>query len=83
MCGANHSGMSSQHGGKKVSDRDCTLACVEEGGKYVFVSNNKVYDIENQQYSGLQVHAGHSVRLSGELIGSRIKVSGIEMQSGR
>lgn len=65
MCGASHSMM--EHGGKKVSDRQCTIDCVKGGGKYVFVSKGKVFEIKNQDLKDLAVHAGHTVKLTGEL----------------
>ena len=79
MCGASHTGM--EHGGKKVDDRECTLACVKGGAKYVFAGDGKVYEIENQGLAALKEHAGHSVKLTGELSsdGKTIKVSKIEM----
>ena len=78
MCGATHKS-AAEHGGKQMSARDCTLACVKNGGKYVFVRSGTVYNIDNQDYSGLQEHAGHSVRLTGEMKGDTITVSKIEM----
>lgn len=81
MCGATHK-KTAEHGNAKISDRDCTLACVKGGGKYVFVRQGKVYNIENQDYAGLQEHAGHTVRLTGEMTGDTIKVSNIEMPGG-
>lgn len=79
MCGADHGAM--EHGGKKMSARECTEACVKEGSKYVFVSKGKVYNIENQDGAGLQEHAGHTVKLTGEMSadGKSVKVSKIEM----
>ena len=68
-----------EHGKSAMSDRDCTLACVKGGGKYVFVEGGKVYNVENQDAAGLQEHAGHTVRLTGEMNGDSIKVSKIEM----
>ncbi len=65
MCGADHGMM--KHEGKKVSSRDCTLECVKDGGKYVFVSKGKVYEIENQDSKELQQHAGHTVKLTGDM----------------
>src|ERR1700676_3348897 len=62
MCGASHAKMTSAHAG--LTDRDCTLACVKGGGKYVFVSDGKVYKISNQDLPLLQVHAGHTVQLT-------------------
>jgi len=78
MCGATHKKMA-EHGTAKMSDRDCTLACVKGGGKYVFVSGGKVYNVSNQDFGSLQEHAGHTVRLSGEMKGDTITVSKIEM----
>lgn len=79
MCGASHAKMKAQHTDAKMTDRDCTLACVKGGGKYVFVSSGKVYSIENQDLALLQEHAGHTVRLTGEMKGDSITVSKIAM----
>ena len=49
-CGASHSKMTDQHG---KSDRDCTLACVKAGSKYVFVSGGSVYQIDNQSFAAV------------------------------
>ena len=79
MCGADHSMM--KHEGKKISARDCTLECVKSGSKYVFVSQGKVYEVNNQDLKDLQVHAGHTVKLTGEVApdGKTITVSKIAM----
>lgn len=81
MCKADHSMMS--HGGKKVSAHDCTLECVKGGGKYVFVTKGKVYEIQNQDLPDLQMHAGHTVKLTGEMSadGKTIKATKIVMPS--
>ena len=76
-CGATHS--STEHDGKKLSDRECTAACIKGGAKYVFVSKGKVYNLDNQDFADLPVHAGHTVKLTGEMTGDTIKVSKIEM----
>jgi hypothetical protein len=78
MCGASHKS-SIEHSGKKMTDAECTKACVKGGSKYVFVSNGKVYSIANQDYAGLDEHAGHSVNLTGEMKDDAITVSGIAM----
>jgi hypothetical protein len=79
MCGAKHN-TGAEHGGKAMSDRDCTLACVKEhNAKYVFVSGGKVYAIGNQDFGALQEHAGHTVKLTGEMSGDTITVSKIVM----
>ena len=83
MCGAKHA-TSAEHDGKKMSDRDCTLACVKEhDAKYVFVSGGNVYSISNQDLLALQMHAGHTVKLTGEMSGNSITVSKIEMLANK
>jgi hypothetical protein len=79
MCGASHAKMAAEHTDAKMTDRDCTLACVKSGGKYVFVSGGKIYNIENLDLALLQEHAGHTVRLTGEMKGDTITVSKIVM----
>jgi len=83
MCGASHSSM--EHGGKKLTDRECTEACVKSGAKYVFVQGGKVYEISNQDFSGLADHAGHTVKLTGDMSsdGKSVTVSKIEMPAGK
>src|SRR5512140_3327432 len=67
MCGAKHN-TSAGHAGKKLSDRECTLACVKEhNAKYVFVSGGKVYKVANQDFAALEEHAGHTVKLTGSM----------------
>ena len=76
-CGASH--MAMQHGSAKMSEHDCTVACVKGGAKYVFVAKGKVYEIHNQDYAGLEEHAGHTVRLTGSMTGDSIHVTDIKM----
>jgi hypothetical protein len=78
-CGRSHKS-AIEHAGKKMSDHDCVIACVKDhGGKYVFVSDGKIYNISNQDYAGLEEHAAHDIKLTGEMTGDTIKVSKIEM----
>jgi hypothetical protein len=79
MCGATHSKMTAAHAG--MTDRDCTQACLKAGGKYVFVSEGRVFNIANQDLAMLPMHAGHTVRLTGEMKEDSITVSGIVMPS--
>ena len=80
MCGMSHAAMST--GGAKVSDRDCTIACVSyqtaEAPKFVFVSEGKIYPISNQRFGGLARYAGQPITLTGELANNTITVSKIE-----
>jgi hypothetical protein len=78
ICGRSHKAMA-EHGGKMMSDADCTRACVKNGSKYVLVVGGKIYDIQNQDFPGLEEHAGHTVQVTGELSGDSIKASSISM----
>jgi hypothetical protein len=75
MCGAKHT--DATHG-KKMSDRDCTLACAAKGAQLVLVSDGKIYKLTNHD-ADLRAHAGHTVKLTGALTGESIRVAKIEM----
>ena len=79
MCGASHAAMSTN--GAKVTDRDCTVACVSyqtaDSPKFVFVSQGKVYPIANQRFGGLARYAGQPITLTGEMNNGTITVSKI------
>jgi len=77
-CGAKHEEAAEGQG--KMPDRECTEACVRGGSKYVLVVDGKVMQIANQDDKDLATHAGHTVKITGELKGSAITVSKIEMQ---
>ena len=81
MCGLSHKAMMEHD--KALTDRTCTEACVKAGAKYVFASNGKVYMIENQSDPLLATHAGHTVRLTGDMKGDTITVSKIMMPSAK
>jgi len=81
MCNGKHA--SKDEHGVKVTDADCTKACIDKGGKYVFVTGGKTYQIANQDFAGLKDHAGHRVALTGEMKGNDITVSKIEMPAGK
>jgi hypothetical protein len=63
MCGMSHAGMGNM--GKNA--KECTMGCVKAGGKYVFVSGDKVYDIKNQDFAALVANAGASVQVTGDV----------------
>ena len=79
MCGASHAAMSTN--GAKVTDRDCTVACVSyqtaDSPKFVFVSQGKVLPIANQRFGGLARYAGQPITLTGEINNGTITVSKI------
>ena len=78
LCGAKHEEAAEGQG--KMPDRDCTLACVRGGSKFVLVTDGKIVPIANQDLADLQTHAGHKVKMTGELKDGAITVSRIEMQ---
>ncbi len=43
--------------------KECTLGCVKGGGKFVFVSGDKVYEIKNQTFAAVAANAGASVQM--------------------
>lgn len=75
-CGASHTKMRAAHA-DLASDKDCTLACIKSGSKYVLVSKGKVYQIDNQDLDDLQKYAGTNVKLTGKLTGDSIEVTSI------
>ena len=73
MCSAGH-GMG----------HDCILNCIKAGEKYVFVTKGQVRQINNQEFSDLEKHAGHTVKLTGDLSsdGKNISVTKVAMVAG-
>jgi hypothetical protein len=59
--------------------RECTIKCVKEGAKYVFVNDadKKVYAIDAQDK--VAAHAGHHVTVKGSVDGDTLKLSSIDM----
>jgi hypothetical protein len=75
-CGSSHAKMMAEHKDLKT-DRDCTLACIAAGGKYVLVSDGRVYNISNQKLAELKQNAGATVAVTGTMKGDTITVSKI------
>lgn len=63
MCGKSHAGM----GDMGKNPKECTKGCVKAGGKYVFVSGDKIYEIKNQSLAALAANAGGNVQLTGDV----------------
>ena len=74
MCNAAHN----------VMDHDCIMNCIKAGEKYVFVNKGQVHTIQNQDFADLATHAGHTVKLTGDLgsDGKTITVTKVTMVSG-
>jgi hypothetical protein len=56
----------------------CVKLCVDSGYKYVFVVDDKIYTISNQNQPDLTKFAGQTVKLTGTLKGEAMTVSKIE-----
>ena len=68
MCGAKHT-----MGG---TDKECTLACVKEGAKYILVDpSGKIYQLSDQKKP--EQFAGDKVKVTGTLKGDTISVTSI------
>ena len=80
-CGAHHE--EAAEGAGKMSDRDCTLACVRGGSTFVLVSGGKSIPIANQNFAGLPASAGHSVKVTGTLENGAIAVTSIDNTDNR
>jgi hypothetical protein len=77
-CGVKHEEAAEGQG--VMPDRECTQACVRGGSKYILVVDGKVMKIANQDNKDLATHAGHAVKVTGELKGDTITVATVEMQ---
>ena len=80
-CGASHAKMMEMHKDAKMTEKQCTLACVKGGGKFVFVADGKVYNVANQTFAALTEHAGETVSLTGDLNGDTVTVSKVAASS--
>jgi len=55
----------------------CAETCVKGGSAAVFVSDGKVYKIDDQ--AKVQDHVGHKVTISGKMTGDTISVDSVKM----
>src|SRR5438270_3145844 len=76
-CGKKHE--EAAEGNGVMPDRECTQACIRGGSQYVFVVDGTVLKIANQDNKDLATHAGHTVKLTGELKGDTVTATKIEM----
>lgn len=63
--------------GAKDEHADCAVKCVKSGAAPVFVTDGKVYKIEDT--SKVQDHIGHKVTITGELKGDTVQVESVKM----
>jgi hypothetical protein len=78
LCNASHARMA-QIVIPPLDDPACVLACVDGGGKFVFMDGEKPLQIANQDFADLKKLQGVKVMLSGTLKGDTITVSKIEL----
>ncbi len=69
----------SKCGAKGTSDShaDCAVKCVKGGAVAVFVTDGKVYKVDDA--SKVQDHIGHKVTITGELKGDTVQVESVKM----
>jgi peroxiredoxin len=72
-CAISHQKVTQVH--PSLNNRSCTLACIGDGAKFVFVSDGKVFKIANQDLPALTANAGYTVQLTGDLKDGTITVS--------
>lgn len=81
MCEKDHSMMAT--GNAKPNAKECTLACVKGGSKFVFVTGGKVYQIANQDLDDLKTYAGSNVKLTGELQPDGTSIKADKLQAAK
>lgn len=64
MCGKSHAGM----GDMGKNPKECTAGCVKAGGKYVFVSGDKVYEIKASSGESVGYRRASASRLGEEAL---------------
>ena len=63
--------------GENDAHADCAIKCVKGGAAPVFVSDGKVYKIDDA--AKMQDHVGHKVTITGEVKGDTIQVQEVKM----
>lgn len=63
--------------GAKDAHADCAKTCVKGGADPVFVTDGKVYKIDDA--SKVSDHVGHKVTITGELKGDTVQVESVKM----
>jgi hypothetical protein len=81
LCGLKHEEEPYAGGGRqeKLTPRQCTLACINGGSKFVLATEEALYEIADQKDPALVKFAGEMVKVTGAINGKVITVSKIEM----
>ncbi len=74
-CAISHQKVTQVH--PSLNSHSCTLACVGDGARFVFVSDGKVFKVANQDLPELKTDAGYTVQLTGDLKDDTITASKI------
>jgi hypothetical protein len=83
LCGASHAAMAEKQK-SRISDRDCVIACLsystENSPKLVVVAKGgQIYQIANQKFAGLIRHAGEALVITGDVSGTTMTITKIEV----
>ena len=65
--------------GSSEAHAKCAETCVKGGSAAVFVSEGKVYKIDNDDQAKVADHVGHKVTIDGKIDGDTIKVESVKM----
>ena len=65
--------------GSSEAHAKCAETCVKGGSAAVFVSDGKVYKIDNDDQAKVANHVGHKVTIDGKVDGDTIKVDSVKM----
>lgn len=76
-CGLSHKEKGPSTGGQALTDLECAQLCISSGAKFVFVTDDAMYAIANQNFKGLRANISKTVQLAGDLDGTTITVSKI------
>ena len=80
LCGLKHEEEPYAGGGRqeKLTPKQCTLACVNGGSKFVLATEDGLYVIADQKDPALVKYAGDTVKITGEMKDKVITISKIE-----
>jgi hypothetical protein len=65
--------------GSSEAHAKCAETCVKGGAAAVFVTDGKVYKIDNDDQAKVLDHVGHKVTIDGKIEGDTIKVDNVKM----
>ena len=65
--------------GSSEAHAKCAETCIKGGSAAVFVTDGKVYKIDNDDQAKVLDHVGHKVTIEGKIEGDAIKVDNVKM----